>query len=133
MGWDPTVYSWALVGAGVVNLAVVWAVVARREVRAATPFAVMVTGVAVYAFGDAYRLGATTLDSYVQAHLVTVVGYLVVPPAFLLFVIAYSGRERWLDRRLVGHVGPKQRRLGRYPRWVSGRTVVEDADVVSRD
>jgi len=102
MGWDPTVYSWALVGAGVVNLAVVWAVVARREVRAATPFAVMVTGVAVYAFGDAYRLGATTLDSYVQAHLVTVVGYLVVPPAFLLFVIAYSGRERWLDRRLVG-------------------------------
>src|SRR5207245_5600801 len=71
----------------------------RRPAPGADWFALMMMGTTIYSLGYAFSLASTNLDGIYLGWKLKYVGGLWTPEAFLAFVLAYTGRERWLTRR----------------------------------
>ncbi|MFC6975566.1 histidine kinase N-terminal 7TM domain-containing protein [Halomicroarcula sp. GCM10025709] len=73
----------------------------HRPKREAVSLAVLMLGVGIWSAADALRLGAPTASEILFWNRVAYVGIVMIPPAFVTFVLAATNRERWLRRRTV--------------------------------
>jgi len=105
MGYDfGNPYSLLLL-ANTVLLVVLAVVLGRyRERRAAQGIIGVLVGAAIWSAADAIRLAATTRGEILFWNQVSYVGAVLIPPAFLLFVVVYTDHERWLRRRYIAPV-----------------------------
>ncbi|WP_435126378.1 histidine kinase N-terminal 7TM domain-containing protein [Halobaculum sp. D14] len=87
--------------AAVVSGAVAGAMWRRRGTPGAKPLALFAAAVTVWTAGNAAQVAATTLPLKLAAVNLQYVGLLVIPPAWLWFAAAYTGRSDLLTRRVA--------------------------------
>lgn len=73
----------------------------NRPGRGTLPFVVMVVGVAVWCITHAIEIAVTTLNMKIVFGTLNYLGIVVVPVAWFLFVVEYTGRDHWLSRRNI--------------------------------
>ncbi len=66
------------------------------------PFVSLMLAVAVWSTGYAFELSSVDLPMAVGWLKVEFVGIVAVPLSWLIFVLDYTGREKWLTRRYLG-------------------------------
>jgi len=71
----------------------------RRTAVGAAPFAAMMFGAAVWALGDAASWASPDPAVQYFCRRVTFMGVVVVPVAWFVFAVKYTGRGRWLTRQ----------------------------------
>jgi len=59
----------------------------------------MAIGLTIWTFGNSAQLSLTTLSAKTFFLHITYVGITIVPPAWMLFCLAYTGRGKWITRR----------------------------------
>lgn len=100
--WQSTPYVFLLFVAA--TSAFLWALYGVQRVHSegwrahVAAFVVLCFAVAVWAGGYAIQLASPTLEGKLLAYKLLHVGAVVVPPAWLAFALAYSGREAWLTK-----------------------------------
>ena len=99
MDWQYAPYVLPLFIAAAISVALALSAWRRRTTSGATPFALLMLAVAEYALGYALELGSTDLPVKLFWIKVEYLGIIVVPVAWLVFMLQYSGREKWLTRR----------------------------------
>jgi PAS domain S-box-containing protein len=88
--------------ANTVLLVVLVVVLGRyRERRAAQGLIGVLAGAAIWSAADGIRLAASTRGEILVWNTLSYVGVALIPPAFLLFVVAQTDHEEWLQRRYV--------------------------------
>jgi PAS domain S-box-containing protein len=88
--------------ANTVLLVVLVVVLGRyRERRAAQGLIGVLVGAAIWSAADGIRLAASTRGEILLWNRLSYVGVALIPPAFLLFVVAQTDHEEWLRRRYV--------------------------------
>lgn len=108
MQWQTTPYVLLLFVAAVTTF--LWALYGIRTVRDGRPrphilsFVALCLSVGVWAAVYAVQLAAPTLEAKLVAYKVLHVGGMTVPPAWLAFAVAYSGRAQWLTRATVAGI-----------------------------
>ena len=102
MGYDfGNPYSLLLLG-NTVLLVVLTILLGRyRKRRAAQGIMGVLVGAAIWSAADAIRLAATTRSEILFWNQLSYVGVVLIPPAFLLFVVAQTNHEEWLQYRYV--------------------------------
>jgi len=83
----------------VIPAALVLFVWRRRPGRGAMPAALLALAVAGWSSGYAIELAAADLSAKLFAAKAAYLGKAFVPTAWLIFVLRYTARERWLSRR----------------------------------
>src|SRR5947209_1196608 len=73
----------------------------RRSAPAASSFLVILLAAAIYALGYMVELVSTDLSTAIFWNNVSWVGSVLLPPAWFIFALQYTGRSRWLTRRLI--------------------------------
>lgn len=73
----------------------------QRPAVGAAPFTLLMLAVAEWSLVYALRLGGTDLPTQVFWAKVRYLGIVIVPTAWLVFVLQYTGREKWLTSRTV--------------------------------
>ena len=74
----------------------------RRPAPGAAPLALLMLVVAAWMLGYAFELGSLDLPSKLYWGKVSYLGVVIVPVAWLTFVLQYTGRERCLSYRNLG-------------------------------
>lgn len=100
MGWQSTAYTILLIlsGLGTATLAsYIWH--RHRNRPEARTLVFLMAGVAIWSLVYMLELEATQLSVKFFWHKIKFLGIVIVPPAWLVLAIQYSGRERWLKRR----------------------------------
>jgi PAS domain S-box-containing protein len=98
MDWQETPYTIPLlvVGAGSVILALyMWR---RRPAKTVT---VIILACAEWMLGYALELGSADLQTKVFWAKVQYVGIVIVPTAWFAYILQYTGRSKWLTRRIL--------------------------------
>jgi signal transduction histidine kinase len=98
-------YTLALLATAAFMFTLAGATYRHRNARVAAPLAGFLVAIGTWSLGDAVRIAAPTESAVVFWNTVSYAGIVVVPPTLLLFVLAYTGRRRWLDRRYVAGLG----------------------------
>jgi PAS domain S-box-containing protein len=70
-----------------------------RSTPGVKPFMVLMLAVAEWSLVYAFRLGGMTLPAKIFWAKVRYIGIVTVPVAWLVFVLQYTGQEKWLTRR----------------------------------
>jgi len=99
MTFQYTPYGLLSAIAALISLVIAVTIWNRRPQRATVPAAVLTFGIAIWAFANAFELSILTLSGKVLLSVISYIGVTTVPTAWLVFVITYTGRERWLTRR----------------------------------
>ena len=73
----------------------------RRSAPATSSFLVILLAAAIYALGYMVELVSTDLSTAIFWNNVSWVGSVLLPPAWFIFALQYTGRSRWLTRRLI--------------------------------
>ena len=71
-----------------------------RENRGVKPFILLTLGLSIWVLGNTLRLSVTTLPAQIVVNHIMYLGIAIVPPAWLLFVLDYTGRTKWNTKRL---------------------------------
>jgi signal transduction histidine kinase len=102
MGYDfGNPYSLLLLG-NTVLLVVLTILLGRyRERRAAQGVIGVLVGASIWSAADAIRLAAITHSEILFWNQMSYVGVVLLPPAFLLFVVAQTNHEEWLQYRYI--------------------------------
>jgi PAS domain S-box-containing protein len=99
MGWQYTPYVFPLFIATAIATALALLAWRRRSTPSATPFAALMLAVAVWSLAYALQLAREDLQTKVVLSNVSYLGIVVVPTAWLIFAIEYTGHGKWLTRR----------------------------------
>jgi PAS domain S-box-containing protein len=94
-------YIWLLVvamAASVTIMAVVWR---RRPGAGVIPFMVLMVAVTQWSLMNTLEFLSTDLTSKFLFIRLTYIGITIVPAAWLVFVLEYTGRDQWLTRRHI--------------------------------
>ncbi|MAG37524.1 MAG: hypothetical protein CL878_14910 [Dehalococcoidia bacterium] len=100
MDWDATPYALLLLIVAAAAAALMIAGWRRRPAPGAVPFCGLMLAVAIWSLAYAGELLATDLAAKVQWANAKYIGIAAVPVAWLVFVLQFTGRERWLTRRI---------------------------------
>ncbi|MBD2124261.1 histidine kinase N-terminal 7TM domain-containing protein [Trichocoleus sp. FACHB-262] len=97
--WQSTPYAIPLLIAAGVSITLVYLAWRRRSASIANTFALFMLGVSQWLLGYIWELSSSDLASKVLAGKVQYFGIVVVPAAWLLFALQYTGRTKWMTRR----------------------------------
>ncbi|MCU4741727.1 histidine kinase N-terminal 7TM domain-containing protein [Natronoglomus mannanivorans] len=101
MVWFPHPYTTILLCFFVVSTVLAWAAWQRRPTNDARAFAILMVGVAGLLGVHALEIESQTFDSKVFWAQFQWIFAAIIPPAFLVFALEYTGRERWVTRRTL--------------------------------
>jgi PAS domain S-box-containing protein len=73
----------------------------RRSAPGTLPFIILLLGVAEYSLGYVLELGSPDLPTVIFWNNIEWLGVVLLPPAWLAFALQYTGRTRWLTRRML--------------------------------
>src|SRR5262245_19864096 len=73
----------------------------RRSAPGAIPFLLVLLGLTVWSLGYAVELGSAGLPTVIFWANIAWLGKLLMPPAWFIFALQYTGRARWLTHRWV--------------------------------
>lgn len=73
----------------------------KRPGAGILPFVVMAIGLTIWTFGSFARLSVTLLSAKILFTHVTYLGITILPPTWMLFCLAYTGRDKWMTRRNI--------------------------------
>jgi len=73
----------------------------NRSYVAAQPFALLMLAVTIWAFGTAIEVASADLSSQMLALAFGYFGIVIVPAAWLMFALEYTGRRHWLTSRTL--------------------------------
>lgn len=95
-----------LIGADVVAAVVatglgIWALSSRRDHPLRVVFAVFVFAIALWSVGNAGRILSPTMAAKYPWNVLGYAGRVLLPPTWLVVVLYYVGRDRWVTQRLV--------------------------------
>ncbi len=99
MRWQFTVYVIPLIAAVAVMAAIALYAWRRRPATGATSLALLMLAGSEYSLGYMLELVSTDLPSKIFWSQTQSFGIVVIPVAWLVFVLQYTGREKWLTRR----------------------------------
>lgn len=101
MRWQLTPYVFPVVAAAVVSIWLALAAWRRRPTSGATPFSLLMLSVAQWSLAYALELASPDLPTKLFWDNITWLGAVCAPAAWFIFALQYSGRTRWLTRRIV--------------------------------
>lgn len=108
MSWDITPYTFILFIAAVTSF--LWAAyggyVIRKHGRKRylIAFVIMTLSGTFWAILYAIQLASPTLEGKFLAYRIMHIGSLITPPAWLIFALAYTGRESWLTKKTIAAI-----------------------------
>ena len=91
-------YATVLIWVSAVCLLLAYLSWKRRAVDGAVPFAVLMVGAALYAFGSSFEVSSTSMTRTVWFMRLEFVGIVTMPAMWLIFALAYTRRE-WRGSR----------------------------------
>jgi PAS domain S-box-containing protein len=94
-------YIWPLVVAMVASITIMIAVWRRRPGAGVIPFVVLMVAVTEWSLMNTLEFLATDLTSKFVFIKLTYLGITTVPAAWLVFVLEYTGRTKWITRRHI--------------------------------
>ena len=101
MEWHVTPAATIYFGAALVGAAVVLVACRHRHVPGATVLAWLMVAVTLWALCDAVESALTSMPSKILVSKISHIGIQSVPVLFLLFVLQYTRRERWLTPQRI--------------------------------
>ncbi len=102
MRWQQTPYMAPLLITAAISAVLAFFAWRRRPASGAGPFMALMLAVAVWSAGYAFELSSADLPAAIRWLKVEYVGIVAAPLAWLIFVLDYTGREKWLTRRNLG-------------------------------
>lgn len=99
MSWQNLLYISPLVIAAVVSAALSLFAWRRRPAPGAIPFAMIMLAVSEWSLGYALELGNPGLQGKIFWAGIQYIGIVIIPVAWLIFALQYTGRDRWLTPR----------------------------------
>jgi PAS domain S-box-containing protein len=99
MSWWYLPYVWPLLVAAAVLATLAFFAWRRHPAPGARAFALLMLAASEWSLGYALELGSTALPTKVFWADVQYLGIVIVPGAWLVFVLRYVGAEEWLSRR----------------------------------
>nr|WP_290227930.1 histidine kinase N-terminal 7TM domain-containing protein [Trichocoleus desertorum] len=97
--WQSTPYAFPLAIAAGASITLVCLAWRRRSARIAATFGLFMLGVSEWLLGYIWEVSSIDLPSKILAGKAQYLGIVVVPAAWLLFALQYTGRTRWITRR----------------------------------
>jgi PAS domain S-box-containing protein len=94
-------YIWPLVVAMVASITIMVAVWRRRPGAGVIPFVVLMVAVTQWSLMNTLEFLSTGLASKFVFTKLTYIGITIVPAAWLVFVLDYTGRDQWITRRHI--------------------------------
>jgi PAS domain S-box-containing protein len=94
-----TPYTIPLLVTAAISIALAFLTWRRRAAPGARAFALVMLAVTEWSLGYTMELGSTTLSSKLFWTSVNFLGIVIVPVAWLVFALQYTGRTKWLTRR----------------------------------
>ncbi|GAC1342280.1 MAG: hypothetical protein NVSMB27_00960 [Ktedonobacteraceae bacterium] len=73
----------------------------RRSAPGATTFLVLLLAAAEYSLGYVLELGSPDLSTVIFWNNIEWLGVVLLPSAWLIFTLQYTGQTRWLTRRMI--------------------------------
>lgn len=102
MSWQTTPYLWPLILAGIITLVMGFFAWQRRNAPGALLFSLLSLVVTFWTLGYAGELSSATLEGEKLWAQFEYLGIVTVPLVWLIFVMSYTGQQRWLrPRRLA--------------------------------
>ncbi len=101
MHWQYTPYILPLLAAAAISAALAFYAWRRRSAPGVAPFILLMLAVAEWSLGSALRLASADLATKLLWAKVRYVGILVVPSAWLILILRFTNRDKWLARRNV--------------------------------
>ena len=108
MQWQSPPYILVLFSAALISF--LWALYGLRTIQrdgrnpSILPFVVLCLAVTIWSAVYALQLASPTLEAKLLAYKILHIGGVVVPPAWLAFAVAYSGRSEWLTPTTVAGI-----------------------------
>jgi PAS domain S-box-containing protein len=99
--WQSYLPVIALALAGTFSLIAAVAALRWRAVPGARPLAICSLATALWSFGYAFELSASTLPTALGWATLQYVGIVIVPGSWLVFTARYTHRDTWLSRQIV--------------------------------
>ena len=101
MDWQFTPFLIPTILSAGVAAALVLFAGSRRHSLGASQFQVLMAGIVIWCLGYAWELAASELSAKHFGVLIKYLGVVLVSPAFLAFALKYSGKEDWLNLRIL--------------------------------
>ena len=93
--------AFLLLVSGIVAVSLV-AYVSRLGGRAGiAPMTALFVGLAVWSFAYIFELDGLSLDTRITAAKISYFGIVLIPGSWFVFALAYTGKHRWLSKRLM--------------------------------
>jgi PAS domain S-box-containing protein len=73
----------------------------RSNNPAVIPLIAMASGLVIWTLGTTMQMASTNFEANTASVSIVYLGVTIVPAAWLLFVLAYTGKENWINRRAV--------------------------------
>lgn len=105
MYWQDNPYSIPLIIVAAISVVLAYIAWRHRSAPGARPLAVLMLAVGGWACAYALSLAGSTLSAQLFWANVTYLGIVLVPAAWLLLALEYTGHERWLTRRKLALLG----------------------------
>ncbi|MBN1657803.1 MAG: PAS domain S-box protein [Anaerolineae bacterium] len=99
MEWQRTPYTYSLLGAAAISIALAFYTWRRRSIRGAVPLAGVMLAVAVWSASYALELASVGLTAKLFWAKLQYLGIVMIPVDTLIFALQYTGRTRWLTHR----------------------------------
>ena len=96
-----TTYILPLIVNVVLSLVLAYAAWRRRPGTGVVPFVVLMLAVALWSLAYIFEGLIDSLPASIFITGISYIGITLVPASFLVFTLAYTGRERWLTRRVL--------------------------------
>ncbi len=77
---------------------IIWS---RRPGKAIVPFVVMAVGLMIWTLGNLVKISFTNSVIQIMFHHLMYVGITIVPAAWLIFILAYTDKTKWITRRNI--------------------------------
>jgi PAS domain S-box-containing protein len=99
VNWQPVPYVIPLIVAAVASAGLAFYSWRRRRAAGAAPFALLMLAVSVWSLAYALELGSANLPAKLFWSKVEYLGITTIPTMWLVLVLQYTGRDKWLTRR----------------------------------
>jgi diguanylate cyclase (GGDEF)-like protein/PAS domain S-box-containing protein len=96
MHWVYTPYILPLLASAIISLALAIHIGQRRATPGALPFAVLMAAVTFWSAGNIFELGSLSLETKLVWANLEYLGIVIIPVAWFVFCLEYSGRGSWL-------------------------------------
>jgi PAS domain S-box-containing protein len=101
MNWQYTSLVFPLLVAAAISIGLAFYSWQRRPAAGVMPFTLLMLAVALWALGDTLRLVSTDLPAKFFWARFRYLGIVVVPAAWLVFALQYTGQGKWLTPRNI--------------------------------